>query len=123
MEDPKWFEAEDPLDEIQQAFIDVLRARATSWPLDPRDTCLLLPDYQAYGYSLPAGEAADGKLLVYADIPDTAQNVILLTVGAYLDGDHIRGANLHNQLLTLPAQPSPLALDATGTPAQLSTAR
>jgi hypothetical protein len=60
-----WFETEDELDGIQRAFVGVLRAHAEAWPLDPVETCLVLPGYEAYGYPLAPGQPAYGRLLVY----------------------------------------------------------
>ena len=119
---PGWFENEDGdgLDEIQGAFLDVLQVRAATWPAKPRDTRLLLPDYLAYGYPLAPGEGPSGKLLVLLDVTDPVEHVVLLTIGAYLDRTRVRGDTLHNQLFTLPALPTGLALDATGTPEELA---
>jgi hypothetical protein len=44
----------------------------------------------------------------------TGSNLIVLTVGAYLNGDRLTGDVLHNQLYTLSARRSPLALQAQG---------
>jgi hypothetical protein len=115
-----WFEAEDELDEIQRAFVGVLRAHAEAWPVDPVETCLVLPAYQAYGYPLAPGQSPYGRLLVYVDIPAPGENLIVLTVGAYLDGDHVTGDELHNQLFTLPAEPTPIGFEERGTPEVLA---
>ena len=120
MAEAEWFETEDELDEIQRAFVSALRARAACWPLSPADTCLVLPDYVAYGYELAPGETGHGRLLAYLHVPDPTQNVILLTVGAYFDRERVRGDELHNQLLSLPDEPTPLALEGTGTPEELA---
>ena len=114
-----WFEADDGLDEVQSAFVEVLRARAATWPLTPGDTMLFLPEYDAYGYSLSPGESTYGKLLVCVDIADDLEHVVLLTVGAYFDRESVRGDEVHNQLLTLPEQPTRLAMHATGSPEDL----
>jgi hypothetical protein len=118
----QWFENEDndELDEVQDAFVHRLRERAAAWPLSPIHSILLLADYEAFGYPLGAGDNAHAKALVYLDVPDETANVSLLTVGAYLDGERVRGDKLHNQLLTLPDEPSNLAFDATGSPKHLA---
>lgn len=116
-----WFEVDEgeELDDIQSAFAAVMRARAARWPLKPSEAELLLPHYAAYGHPLAPGESAAGRLLIVVDIPDTAMNLILLTVGVYLNRDQLIGDMLHNQLYTLPARPSPLALRAHGDPVTL----
>jgi hypothetical protein len=35
-----WFKTDDELDEIQAVFVNVLRAQAQAWPLDPNYTCI-----------------------------------------------------------------------------------
>ncbi len=106
------------LDEIQSTYLGVLRAQAFRWPAEvtPADTNLALPQWESYGLS--AGETGHGKLLVWIDI--CADNVALLTAGAYLDGPNVRADKLHNQLFTLPDKPTSLALNVTGTPAELA---
>ncbi|MDT3445820.1 hypothetical protein [Pseudofrankia sp. BMG5.37] len=110
----EWFETEAHLDEIQDAFVSVLRARATAWPQDPADTRLELPGETP---GLP-----DEGVLAWIDIldPDPECHAILLTVGVYFYGDHAHGDEVHNQLLTLPDKPTPLAWTATGTPGELA---
>jgi hypothetical protein len=53
-----WFETEEELDEIQRAFVNVLRAHAEAWPLNPAETCLVLPGDEAYGYPLALGQSS-----------------------------------------------------------------
>jgi len=115
-----WFETEDELDEIQRAFVIVLRAHAESWPLDPAETYLVLPGDEAYGYPLAPGQSSYGRLLVIVDIPAPGENLILLTVGAYLEGDHVTGDELHNQMFTLPAEPTPIGFEERGSPEVLA---
>ena len=50
-----WFETEDELDEIQRTFVNVLRAHAEAWPLNPAETYLVLPGDEACGYPLRRG--------------------------------------------------------------------
>jgi hypothetical protein len=115
----EWFEVDDELDDIQSAFVSVLRARAATWPLKPNDAELLLPHFSAYGQMLAPGESAEGRLLIVVDVSDDEMNLILLTVGAYLNRDQLTGDVLHNQLYTLPDRPSPLGLQAQGDPVTL----
>jgi hypothetical protein len=116
VEEPGWFEVEVELDEVQGAFVEVLRSRAAAWSLPADHAWLDLPQYAA-GFS--PGDRSHGKLIACADIPDPARNVALLTVGAHLDGDRVRSDEVHNQLLTLPEVSTALAFDATGEPRRL----
>lgn len=122
MAENRWFplDDDDEPDEVQAAFIDALRECAASWSLTPHDAEVLLPGYVAYGYRPQRGETSFGKLLVYADLPAPGLHLSLMTVGAYLDGSRIRGDQLHNQLLTFPAEPTPLAFTGSGSPAELA---
>ena len=108
------FETEDELDEIQRAFVDVLRAHAEAWPLNPAETYLVLPGDEYYGYPLVPGQSAYGRLLVIVDIPAPGESLILLTAGAYLDRDHVIGDELHGQMFTLPAEPTPIGFEESG---------
>jgi hypothetical protein len=116
-----WFEVEDELDEIQDAFVTVLRERAVIWPLEPDYADVLLPHYVAYGYVLEPGQTSHGRLLVVIDVPDPVRRNILLTVGAYFAEDRVTGDKLHNQLYTLPDEPTPLAFEEVGNPEALSS--
>jgi hypothetical protein len=122
MAESEWFplDDEDELDEVQSAFINALKERAASWSLAPNDVEVLLPHYNAYGYDLQPGGTSFGKLLVYADLPAPGFRLSLLTVGAYLDGSKICGDELHNQMLTLPAEPTRLAFTESGSPRELA---
>jgi hypothetical protein len=111
---------EDELDEVQSAFINALKEHAASWSLAPDDVEVLLPHHNAYGYDLQPGETSFGKLLVYADLPAPGARLSLLTAGAYLDRSRIRGDKLHNQMLTLPVEPTPLVFTDVGSPAELA---
>jgi hypothetical protein len=118
----RWFatDDDDEIDEAQQAVLDVLRARANSdhWPaIEPADTNVALPDYVSYGYLPQPGETSFGKLLAWLDVPAPGQRLSsLLTVGVYFTETNMRGDCLHNQLLTLPAEPTHLAVTQTGSP-------
>jgi hypothetical protein len=116
----EWFATydEDELDEAQQAVLNILRARAHTdrWPLDPPNTNLAFPYDVSYGYPLPPGETSLGKVLAWLDLVDREQNLVLLTVGVYFDESGMRGDRLHNQLLTLPDEPTDLAVAGTGSP-------
>jgi hypothetical protein len=116
---PEWFEVDEELDDIQSAFASALRVRAARWPHDPAIGELLLPDYVAYGQPLAPGETSYGRLLVVMDLCDAKGGGALLTVGAYLNLDHVAGDILHNQLYTLPRTSSPLAFQDRGDPAAL----
>lgn len=117
----RWFatDDDDEIDEAQQAVLDVLRARANSdhWPtIDPADTGVGLPEYVSYGYPLRPAETSFGKVLAWLDVRDPAQRLSLLIVGVYFTKTDMRGDCLHNQLLTLPAEPSHLAVKQAGLP-------
>ena len=82
------------IDEVQQAVLDVLRARANSdqWPtIDPADTNVALPDHVSDGYPLQPDETSFGKVLAWVDVPDPAQRLSLLTVGVYFTEKGMRG--------------------------------
>ena len=120
-----WFatDDDDEVDDAQQAVLDVLRARASSdhWPMiDPVDTNVALPDHVSYGYPPQPGETSFGKLLAWLDVPDPEERIVLLTVGVYFTGTDMRGDCLHNQLLTLPAEPTHLAVTQAGTSQQMA---
>ena len=116
-----WFATEGELDEIQRAFVDVLRDHAEAWPLDPAETYLVLPGDEYYGYPLAPGQSSYGRLLVIVDIPAPRESSVLLTVGAYLDRDHVTGDELHNQMFTLPVEPTAIGFHERGSPEALAT--
>jgi hypothetical protein len=120
-----WFATDDndEIDGAQQAVLDVLRARADSdhWPaINPADTNVALPDYVSYGYPPRPDETSFGKVLAWLDVPDPAQRLSLLTVGVYFTGTDMRGDCLHNQHLTLPAEPTRLAVTQAGSPQEMA---
>jgi hypothetical protein len=115
-----WFETEGKLDEIQRTFVTMLRAHAEAWPLNPAETYLVLPGDEYYGYPLAPGQSSYGRLLVIVDIPAPGESLILLTAGAYLDGEHVTGDELHNQMFTLPAEPTPIGFEESGSPEVLA---
>jgi hypothetical protein len=113
-----WFatDDDDEIDEAQQAVLDVLRARAKSdhWPMiDPPDTNVALPSYVYYGLQ-------PGEMLAWLDVPAPGEGHVLLTVGVYFTETDMRGDCLHNQLFTLPAEPTHLAVAQTGTPQEMA---
>jgi hypothetical protein len=121
----RWFatEDDDEIDEAQQAVLDVLRALANSdhWPtIHPADTNVALPNYVSYGYPLQPDETSFGKVLAWLDVPDPAQHLSLLTVGVYFTETDMRGDCLHNQLLTLPTEPTHLAVTQAGPPQEMT---
>ena len=82
----EWFatDEDDEIDEVQQAVINVLRARAHSdaWPaIHPDDTNVALPDYLTYGYPAQPDESTFGKVLAWLDVTDPVRRQVLLTVG------------------------------------------
>jgi hypothetical protein len=120
-----WFatDDDDEVDEAQQAVLDVLRARASSdhWPMiDPVDTSVEFPGTYNYGYPLQPGETSFGKVLAWLDVPDPERRSSLLTVGVYFTETDMRGDCLHNQMLTLPAEPTHLAVIQAGTSQQMA---
>src|SRR5262245_51845558 len=119
MSAPEWFAVDEELDDVQFAFASALRIRAVRWRHDPAVGEMLLPGYVAYGQPLAPGETSYGKLLVVVDLCDAERGGTLLTVGAYLNLDHVAADILHNQLYTLPRVPSPLAFQDRGDPAML----
>ncbi|MFE3174318.1 hypothetical protein ACFXPA_45340 [Amycolatopsis sp. NPDC059090] len=64
----------------------------------------------------------DGDLPLVAslDLVDPDARLVLVTVGVHLDGRTLCGDELHNQLFTLPDEPTGLAFAATGEPAELA---
>lgn len=118
-----WFATDDEIDAAQQAVLDVLRARANSdrWPMiEPADTNVALPNYQTYGYVLQPGETSFGKVLAWLDVPEPEGHGSLLTVGVYFTETGMHGDCLHNQLMTLPAEPTHLAVTQAGPPQQMA---
>jgi hypothetical protein len=120
-----WFATgdDDEVDEAQQAVLDVLRARASSdhWPMiDPADTGVAVPGYGSCGYPPQPGETSFGKLLAWLDVPGPEERLVLLTVGVYFTDTDMRGDCLHGQLLTLPAEPTHLAVTRAGTSQQMA---
>ncbi len=53
-------------------------------------------------------------------MPDSAQRLSLGTVGVYFTETAMRGDFLHNQLLTLPAEPTHLAVTWAGPPQEMA---
>ncbi|MBQ1016472.1 hypothetical protein KBX71_01160 [Micromonospora sp. D93] len=109
-----WFWYDEPLAPHLAAFVAILRRRATLWPGDPGDTYLRVPD--ANDVAEVAAWDADGhELLAWMDIVDDAEGRVLLSLGAYLGGERVRGDEIHNQTLDLPKKPTELAFEAAGT--------
>ena len=106
MDDPGWFDFDGPLSEGERAFLAALRQRVEGrvYPWSRREDAL----------------HDSGPLIVgiHVDAPEQA----LLTAGVHLDGDRIRGDSLDHQHYGLPDHPTSLALDATGSPADLAAA-
>lgn len=102
-----WFEDDEELGEVERTFAAALQARAATWPRDPAHSRIDPPEH---GY----------PLIAWLDLDAPGTNLSLLTVGVHLEGSRIRGDKLHNQLFTLPDEPTSLAMTATGTPQELA---
>lgn len=102
-----WFEDDGELGDDERTFAAALRARAATWPGDP--ACSQI-DSPGHGY----------PLIAWLDVDAPGEHLSLLTVGVHREGSHIRGDELHNQLFTLPDQPTGLAMTATGSPRVLA---
>ncbi|WP_409463417.1 hypothetical protein [Amycolatopsis sp. GA6-003] len=102
-----WFEYDGDLGETEHRFAEVLRVRAAAWRANPLDSRLDPP-----GAGLP--------LVASLDLTDPAAHCVILTVGVHLDGRILRGDEVHNQLFTLPDEPTSLAFTATGEPEELA---
>ncbi|MEU8333212.1 hypothetical protein [Micromonospora sp. NPDC048839] len=109
-----WFGYDEPLAPHLAAFVEILRSRATAWPGDPADTYLLAPDPNDVA-EVAAWNADGHELLAWMDVVDDAEGRVLLTLGAYLAGERVRGDEIHNQTLHLPEEPTELAFEAAGT--------
>lgn len=107
VDDEAWFEDDGDLGEADRAFAAALRIRATSWPADPTSTRI---DSPQLGHAL----------IAWLDVDDPGSNLSLMTVGVHLKGSRLRGDKLHNQLFTLPEEPTSLALEASGNPQKLA---
>jgi hypothetical protein len=103
MDDPEWFDFDGQLTGDERAFLAALRQH-TEGRLRPWCTRENPPD--------------EGPLVVGLHVD--APKVALLTIGVHLDGDRIRGDRLDHQSNMLPDQPTSLALDVTGPPAELA---
>lgn len=108
-----WNEEDDALDPAQQAFIDLVRTQAQSWPIDPTDT-ILVRGYDADGTPLGA-DGAVGRCGLCLEIVDRERNVSLVVLGVYLQRDGVVGDVVHNQLFTLPGEPTSSGFSASGT--------
>ena len=107
-----WFE-EDPEEEFsdaQRSFLGALRNRAQTWPCDPEDTQIVVPE--------------DGSAPWCAALFVNSQigNLELLSVGVCFDGASIRAGQIHNQCFyPYPEEKSKVAvLEATGDPQHLA---
>ncbi|NUW37603.1 hypothetical protein HTZ77_40305 [Nonomuraea sp. SMC257] len=107
MEEYDWFECDEELDEVQDAFVTVLRERAVTWAADPVDSRLVLPEL-------------DLPFVACLVIDAPQENLGLMTVGVHLKGDRLRGDRLDHQDFTLPETPTSLAMEASGDPEELA---
>lgn len=102
-----WFEYDGELGETERRFAEALRARAAHWRASPLESRLDPPD-------------AELPLIASLDLTDPVAGGIFLTVGVHVDGWTVRGDEVHNQLFTLPDEPTVLAFTATGGPEELA---
>ncbi|MFI8504491.1 hypothetical protein ACIGFK_39210 [Streptomyces sp. NPDC085524] len=111
MEEIPWFEYDaDDLDPAQRAFVDVLAARAHSWPGDPVDTAVVPPEHD---------HDRDRELIVWLDVVDPQRNQGILIVGAHFNGSAVHADKLHNQTFSLPEEATEFTFTAAGNPAEL----
>ncbi|MGW7538408.1 hypothetical protein [Amycolatopsis sp. NPDC054798] len=103
----EWFEYCGDLSETERRFVEALRVRAAGWRECPLNSRVDPPD-------------AELPLVASLDLTDPASRLVLLTVGVHLDGRTLRGDEVHNQLFTLPDEPTSLAFTATGDPDELA---
>ncbi|NUW36996.1 hypothetical protein HTZ77_37180 [Nonomuraea sp. SMC257] len=102
-----WFESDELLNADDEAFIEVLRANATNWPVTPQDTCLIPPE---------AGE----PLIAILDVTPPRKNLLLFTVGVHVKDGRLRADRLLNQEYCLPEPPTSFAMSVSGTPSGLA---
>ncbi|MEV4056569.1 hypothetical protein AB0J55_35650 [Amycolatopsis sp. NPDC049688] len=95
--------------------------------LSPRDTAFLEALREAAGrWSVPFAstwawrEEPGSPLLAVVSLVDGEARVSLGDFGVHVLGDRARGDQLHNQLYTLPDEPTGFAVDVTGPPRQLA---
>ncbi|TQS25294.1 hypothetical protein [Microbispora sp. KK1-11] len=107
MPEHSWFEIDEPdeLTETERAFVTALREQTADFASD--DT---------------GGEVTwcEDRLVAYLTVIDPEAPLSLIDFGVHFSGDRVQGDRLHNQLLTLPDQPSGWALDETGTVQELA---
>jgi hypothetical protein len=96
-----WFECDVELPSEYIVFLSGLREHARSWPNSCVDTWAHRAD-------------EDSALIACLGIGATDEPLELLTVGVRLDGRSLRADRLHNQLFTLPDEPTSLSMAATG---------
>ncbi len=104
MDDPQWFDYDGPLTDGERAFLAALRQRVEG---------------RLYPWCRREDPLHDGGALIvglHVDAPGLA----LITAGVHLDGDRIRGDSLDHQDYGLPDRPTSLAIDVTGSPADLA---
>jgi hypothetical protein len=110
MDDSEWFDFDGQLTGDERAFLAALRQRTES-PLGLRPWC------RSAGWSFES-PPDEGALIVGLCVD--APKVALLTIGVHLEHGRIRGDRLDHQDFMLPEQPTSLALDVTGPPADLA---
>jgi hypothetical protein len=104
MDHPEWFDFDGPLTDGERAFLHALRQRLEG---------------RLYPWCRREDPLHDGGALIVGIHVDAPQ-MALLTAGVHLDGDRIRGDSLDHQDYGLPDCPTSLAIDVTGSPADLA---
>ncbi|GLF95080.1 hypothetical protein [Streptomyces yaizuensis] len=115
MQDHPWFEIDDEPDEddsyeftaFELAFVAALRERTAPWATADVSGEVGRPD-------------SWDALMAWFSFSDPGAPLHLVDIGVHFAGNRVRGDRLHNQLYTLPDQPSSWALDATGTIEELA---
>ncbi|EOD63883.1 hypothetical protein [Amycolatopsis vancoresmycina] len=91
----------------ETAFLAALREAAGRWPVP-------------FAGSWAARGETEPSLLAVVSLIDSEARVSLGDFGVHVLGDRARGDLLHNQLYTLPDEPTGFAIDVTGPPQQLA---
>ncbi|MER5183338.1 hypothetical protein ABT009_34195 [Streptomyces sp. NPDC002896] len=110
-----WFSVgetdEDEFETMEGAwrtFVSVLRERAVTWPCEPDDTLILLPEETGFAHLLA---------LVFGVAPGS--NSISCVFGAFFDGQGVLGTEVHNQMYIPQVHESQVEiLHAVGSPAR-----
>ncbi|MEU9890692.1 hypothetical protein [Sphaerisporangium sp. NPDC051011] len=93
-----WRECEADLSETQRAFMTRIETRMAEWSAD---IWLEHTDEGAFP-------------IIFVDLKAPGENLSLLTAGVWVQNGCIHADKLHNQLFTLPDEPTSLSLTASG---------